>query len=126
MSASRDAKAIWLDQFVAAGDIKARYGSRAAFDYIVTEKLMNFAEAARTMPDFAREMPAFVAAIRRLIAHEEMLVHLARIERELMATPDENPEDDEALLEDPAAMAERQSRFAALKELLSASHLGTA
>ncbi len=126
MDVSRSAKAIWFDQFEAAGEIKTRYGSRAAFDYIVAEKLMNFAEAARTMPDFAREMPAFVAAVRGLFAHEEMLVHLSRIERELTVMPDEDPEDDEALREDPAALAVRQCSFASLKELLSASRLGTA
>ena len=126
MDVSRSAKAIWSDQFEAAGDIKARYGSGAAFDYIVAEKLMNFAEAARTMPDFAREMPAFVAAVRGFFAHEEMSLHLARIERDLTVMPDEDAEDDEALREDPAALAERQCHFAALKELLSASRLGTA
>ena len=37
---------IWVEQCVAAETIKLRYGLKAAFDYAVAEKLLNFAEAA--------------------------------------------------------------------------------
>jgi len=36
---------IWLEQCEAARTIMLRYGLKAAFDYAVGEKLMNFAEA---------------------------------------------------------------------------------
>jgi hypothetical protein len=38
--------AIWSEQCEAAEEIKLRYGLQAAFDYLVSEKLPNFAEAA--------------------------------------------------------------------------------
>ena len=37
---------IWIEQCDAAQDIKLRYGLKAAFDYLVAEKLLNFASAA--------------------------------------------------------------------------------
>ena len=36
---------IWIEQCDAAQDIKLRYGLKAAFDYVVAEKLLNFASA---------------------------------------------------------------------------------
>ncbi len=37
---------IWIEQYDAACGIKLRYGLKAAFDYLVAEKLLNFASAA--------------------------------------------------------------------------------
>jgi hypothetical protein len=34
---------IWIEQCDAAQEIKLRYGLKAAFDYVVAEKLLNFA-----------------------------------------------------------------------------------
>ena len=45
MSAGKQQE-IWIEQCEAARTIKARYGLKAAFDYAVGEKLMNFADAA--------------------------------------------------------------------------------
>ena len=39
---------IWIEQCEAAEEIKLRYGLKAAFDYLVAEKLFNFADAAKT------------------------------------------------------------------------------
>src|SRR5437868_2158373 len=73
---------IWIEQCDAAEVIKLRYGVAAAFDYLVSEKLLNFASAARHCPEFASELPQFVARVRRVFAPEELRTHLARIERE--------------------------------------------
>lgn len=43
----RKAHLIWIEQCEAAKTIKARYGLTAAFEYLVGEKLMNFARACR-------------------------------------------------------------------------------
>ena len=43
---TREFHKIWTEQCEAAHDIRLRYGPRAAFDYVVAEKLLNFAEAA--------------------------------------------------------------------------------
>ena len=37
---------IWIEQCNAAHEIKLPYGVKAAFDYLVAEKLLNFADAA--------------------------------------------------------------------------------
>ena len=48
-------------QCEAAQTVRERFGLKAAFDYIVGEKLLNFASAASTHPEFARELPRFVS-----------------------------------------------------------------
>jgi hypothetical protein len=50
---------------------------RPRANYLISEKLLNFAEAAATRPDFAHELPMFVAQVRRLIIQEEIRAHLA-------------------------------------------------
>ncbi len=119
-------KETWSEQFEAARDIKARYGTKAAFDYVVAEKLMNFGEAARRSADFAREMPAFVAAVRSLFKPEELSVNLARVERTLTEVPVSDPEEDDVLPDAPELVAERIRQFATIKDLLSTKRLGTA
>ena len=57
---------IWVEQCNATHEIKLRYGVKAAFDYLVAEKLLNFADAATSCPEFARELPRFVAYVRGL------------------------------------------------------------
>jgi hypothetical protein len=54
---------IWIEQCEAAEEIKLRYGPRAAFDYVVAEKLLDFADAATRNPEFARELPRFVPRV---------------------------------------------------------------
>jgi hypothetical protein len=54
---SREFHKIWTEQCEAAHDIKLRYGPQAAFDYVVAEKLLSFAEAAARRPEFAGELP---------------------------------------------------------------------
>jgi hypothetical protein len=73
---------LWIEQCDAAQDIKLQYGPKAAFDYLVAEKLLYFAEAAVTRPDCARELPRFVARVRAMFTPQEIRIHLARIERE--------------------------------------------
>jgi len=57
---------IWIEQCDAAQEIKLRYGLKAAFDHVVAEKLLNFAGAAVDHPEFARELPRFVACVKCL------------------------------------------------------------
>jgi hypothetical protein len=122
---------IWIEQCDAAERIKQRYGPKAAFDYVVAEKLLNFADAAVRHPEFARELPRFVARVRRMFTPQEMLTHLARVERE-QSEHDADTEEydafdnqDELIFESPAVAAERARRFATIKDLLTAAELGT-
>jgi hypothetical protein len=72
---------IWIEQCEAAEEINLRYGLKAAFDYLVAEKLFNFADAAKIHPAFARELPQFVARVRGLFTVEEMRTHLTDLGR---------------------------------------------
>ena len=42
---------------------QAALGAKNALDYLIGEKLISFADAARDRPAFARELPRFLAAI---------------------------------------------------------------
>jgi len=116
---------IWIEQCEAARTIKVRYGLKAAFDYLVGEKLMNFASAASTHPEFAREFPRFISEVRRMFAPGEMRTQIARLEREQSEKADEVFEEDELHRDSPIAAAERVRQFATVKEFLTAVELGT-
>jgi phosphopantothenate synthetase len=49
---------VWVDQCTATRRIRDDHGVKSAFDYLVGEKLMTFADAAATRPEFARELTA--------------------------------------------------------------------
>ena len=63
---TRKAHHVWMEQCEAAHTIKSRFGVTNAFDYLVGEKLMTFANAAVDHPEFARELPRFVSEVRRM------------------------------------------------------------
>jgi hypothetical protein len=71
---------IWIEQCEAAETIRQRYGLQAAFDYLVGEKLLNFAFAAEQQPTFAHILPRFVARVRDMSTSEQIRTHLGRIE----------------------------------------------
>jgi hypothetical protein len=118
---------IWIEQCEAAQTINERYGIKAAFDYIVGEKLMNHAEAASQHPHFARSLPQFVSEVRRMFSPDDLRTNVARLERELREeTCEETCEEESELFpESPAVMAERVKRFMTIQELLIAEKLGT-
>jgi len=128
---------IWIEQCDAAQEIKLRYGLKAAFDYIVAEKLLNFTDAAASDPEFARELPRFIARVKGLFTPQEIRTQLDRIGHELreydadieegdnFSKADELREEDELIIESPAAAAERARQFATIRELLTVAELGT-
>ena len=127
---SREAHKIWIEQCEAAETVRARFGLNAAFDYIVGEKLINFAEAASRHRDFAQELPRFISKVRRMFTPEEMAAQLTRIEHEINernedALDEDILGEDDPLRESPAKIAERDRQFATIKELLTATTLGT-
>jgi hypothetical protein len=121
----RKAHKIWIEQCEATQTIKARFGLTAAFDYVVGEKLMNYASAASKYPEFARELPRFVSEVRRMFTPEEIGARLAQIERALNENDIDVLEEDDPLRESPAAAEERVWQFLLIKELLTATTLGT-
>lgn len=62
---------VWVGQCAAAVRIREDHGVKDAFNYIVGEKLMVYAQTALIRPEFARELPRFVAEVRRLFSAEE-------------------------------------------------------
>lgn len=116
---------VWKEQCEAAESIRLQYGIASAFDYVVGEKLLTFAQAAEEHPEFARALPQFVSELRRMFTPEEIEEHLARIEsarlqRAMDAMDVYDPELDDL----PASEAEAQ-RFAFVRELLTVPALGT-
>ncbi len=116
---------IWIEQYDAAQDIKLSYGLKAAFDYLVAEKLLNFASAAAEHPEFSRELPRFVSQVRLMFTPLEMKAHIERIERELRDKKIALEDDNDLIQEIPATIAKRAGQFATIKELLIATELGT-
>lgn len=119
------ANQVWIEQCEAAQTIKARFGLKAAFDYLVGEKLLNFAEAAANHADFAQELPRFVSEVRRVFTPDEIETQLVQIELAQSETSTDVSEEDDPFRESPVAAAERLRRFNLIKELLTATTLGT-
>ena len=116
---------VWIEQCEAAKTIRARFGLKAAFEYLVGEKLLNFAEAAANHGDFARELPRFVSEVRRMFTPEEIEAQLAGIERVQNDETTDDFDEEDPFCESPAEAAERVRRFNLIKELLTATTLGT-
>ena len=116
---------VWIEQCEAAQTIRVRFGLTSAFDYLVGEKLLNFAEAAANHVDFARELPRFVSQVRRIFTPEEIEAHLAGIERVQNGETTNDFDEEDPFRESPAEAAERVRRFNLIKELLTATNLGT-
>ena len=113
------ARTLWQSQCDVAPSLREKYGLQAALDYLVSEKLFTFAEAATSHPDFAHELPLFVAQIRRLFTPEEIKEHLATL------VPRVEAGDDEFEPISPQELDARLGRLSLMKHLLKADQLGT-
>src|ERR1700694_5256477 len=114
---SREAHKIWIEQCEAAQTVRARFGLKSAFDYVVGEKLINFAAAASQHRAFAQELPRFISEVRRMFTPEEIAAQLTRIEHEQDEKDPDITGEDDPLGESPAATAERVRQFTTIKEL---------
>jgi hypothetical protein len=114
---------IWREQCDATVTIRARYGEQAALDYLIGEKLLHFTGAARKHPDFARQLPSFVARVRQMFARDVMLRYLAELEARLTEESHEVDPEDMTLASGSINDLESLSQ---VKELLRADKLGTA
>ena len=118
---------IWIEQCEATEGIREHFGLRNALDYLIGEKLFNFVQAAEQHPEFAAELPAFLAEIQRLFTPEEIREYLDHLEKTKYLAPQE-PElalddleeeaDDEDWLENPVMGAEELLRFSRIRQLL--------
>ncbi len=126
-SPSTEFHKIWIEQCAATEDIREHFGMKNALDYLIGEKLFTFVTASEQDPEFAAELPAFVAEIRRLIAAGEISEYLDHLERTKYLAPREpdlqmDDLDDEAE-EEPwpenlVRGAEELLRFSRIRQLL--------
>jgi hypothetical protein len=116
---------IWIEQCEATEGIRERFGLENALDYLIGEKLFHFVQASEQRPEFAAELPAFVAEIRRLFTAGEIRAYLDHLEKTKYLAPlepepdvdDEDP-DDEPWPENPVMGAEELLRFSTVCQLL--------
>ena len=116
----------WIDQCEATEGIRERFGLQNALDYLIGEKLFSFVMAAEQDSEFAAELPAFVAAIRRLFSAEEIRTYLDYLERTKFLAPpqpeiemeDEEEEEDEPWPAHPLLGAQELLRFSRIRQLL--------
>jgi hypothetical protein len=117
---------IWVDQCEATEGIRERFGLEDALHYLIGEKLFSFVHASEDDPDFAAELRAFVAEIRRLFTTDEIAAFIDELERTKFFAPDE-PEDelkplddpdDEPWLGHPVVAAEELLRFSRIRQFL--------
>jgi hypothetical protein len=70
---------IWKKQCEATRTIGRRFGLKNALDYLVREKLLNFAEAAEQHAEFAAELPRFLADVWGVFHPYELAGYLASL-----------------------------------------------
>ena len=85
---------VWVEQCRATRAIKRRFGATSALDYLIGEKLLGFADAARQDAGFAAELPRFLSAVYRVFNQYEIAGYVAtrkpktrRALRQLLLTP---------------------------------------
>lgn len=72
---------IWIEQCDAARGIREAFGTEKALGYLIGEKLVNFVRAADQHPEFAEELPQFIAGITRIFQPWELQQYLDGIRR---------------------------------------------
>jgi hypothetical protein len=113
---------IWREQCAATATIENRFGRTAAFDYLVGEKLPTFVTTARTRPDFARQLPWFIAGIRALFDLDDIANGLERVEKRLLERIRDDALDDDL----PSSAGSDLDALRQVADLLKTPTLGTA
>jgi hypothetical protein len=71
---------VWIEQCQAARRVKEHFGLADALDYLIGEKLLNFAEVAEQRAEFMDELSDFLQEIRAVFSLEETSEYAARLE----------------------------------------------
>ena len=124
---------IWQKQCEAARRVLALHGSTSALDYLVGEKLMTFVATAEDHPEFARELPKFVAKVREIFGPDALAAYVASLEkiylegeaaaREAIAVDNE---EDAEVFDQPNEWVTEGRRLARIRDFLTTERLGTA
>jgi hypothetical protein len=119
---------VWKDQCEAAGGIAARFGKIEALDYLIGEKLDEYARTAAARPEFARELPRFLAEVRRIFSRYDIAAYFEALEQDAdipNAGPHTAELENSGLLMSVADKKARIRRLQGLKAMLLAETLGT-
>jgi hypothetical protein len=118
---------IWIEQCTATEGIRERFGLESALDYLIGEKIFSFVMASEQDPEFAAELPAFIAEIRRIFTAEEIQSYLNRLEHTKFLASEE-PEwegddldeeaEDEPWPDNPVMGAQELLRLSRVRQLL--------
>ena len=114
---------IWIEQCRATEDIRERFGHEDAMRYLIGEKLFGFVRASEDDPDFATELPEFVAEIRRLFSTAEIREFLDDLERTKLLVPPEPDLDLDVLDAEPDEESWQGNPVSGAKELLRFSRI---
>lgn len=113
---------IWIEQCAATEGIREQFGTKNALDYLIGEKLFTFVMASEQDPEFAAQLPAFVAAIQRLFPAEEIRAYLDHLEgTKVLAPPEaeiEYEDEEEPWPANPVLGAAELLRFSRIRQLL--------
>ena len=118
---------IWIEQCAAAEDIRDHFGPDDALSYLIGEKLDTFLMASERDPQFAAELPAFVAEIRQIFTGAEIRDYLDHLERTKYLAPSDpvleidDPDDEieyQPWPDNPVIGAEELLRFSRLRQLV--------
>jgi hypothetical protein len=67
---------IWVEVCVAARMIEDEFGTDKALRYLVSEKFLDYLQAAERLPDYQAEIPAFVAEIKTIFEPWQLAEYL--------------------------------------------------
>lgn len=76
-----DIQKIWIEQCQAAQGIREDFGVEKALGYIIGEKLANFVRMAEEDLEYSKELPNFIAEIKRIFAQIEIAEYLDNVKR---------------------------------------------
>lgn len=119
---------IWKEQCEAARDVRERHGVAEALHYLIGEKLLGYAETAEGRPEFARELPQFVAEVRRIFTTEELRAFFEVLEENVSENnvgAEAKLLEESGLLDSPEQTRVRVEKLGRLKPLLLTEVLGT-
>ncbi len=78
---------VWIEQCEAAEGIREQFGVADATRYLVGEKLFRFMQASQERPEFAEELPKFVAEIKRIFTPHQILEFFDEVQAGLVPDP---------------------------------------
>jgi len=85
---------IWIEQCEATEGIRDHFGTQDAIRYLIGEKFLNFLEESDRRPEFAGELPNFVAKVKEIFEPHEVSEFLDGLLHERTAEDEDWPFDD--------------------------------